>query len=404
MISVQLLATCFTLSQSMNIPLPSGLYKQKIWTDDAWLNTRLVSILGQQAQWKYSPAFGHQARNNSSESLWPQRDDAMSREALLAEQVSLNRRLRRRREDGDSRRSQPTGEDPKRFRFFPSRCLCHLRTSDPTSSHHHVQEQPSPQSGLLSSSGRVKNANALKNVRGLRQRNLSDKGQRWSFEPFLRSESHPVFVQPIKDYVTKRCGIFHSRSRNLLSNLNLDKGPETRPDNQRAASRTSRDSIQLSRRSQVMALTQDSEITVRKLSPGFIASLKASKSNGKTLSHKASQDLTKIVQTTARAEPLVSIEHSSEDASMKSIDYSASTEWIPRDSLWSLDSRPTRNRTSTSGTIIHNPPLITQASPDSKKLESDESNSSSTLSGARESNSSHERATPSTSESDFKPT
>ena len=413
MISVQLLATCFTLPQSMNIPLPSGLYKQKIWTNDAWLNTRLVSVLGQQAQWKYSPAFGYQARNSSSESLWPQRDDAMSREALLAEQVSLNRRLRRQREDGDSknsaytekgRRSQPTGEGPKRFRFFPSGYLCRLRTSDPASSHHHVQEQPSPQSEVLSSSGRVKNANALKNVRGWRQRSLSDKGQCWLFEPFLRSQSHPVFVQPIKDYVMKRCGVFHSRSRNRFSSLTLDQGPETRPDNQGAASRTSRNSIQLSRRSQVMALTQDSKITLRKLSPGFIASLKASKSNGKPLSHQVSQDPTKIVQKTARQEPLIPIENSSEDASMKSIDYSASTEWIPRDSLRSLGSRPTRNRTSTSGTSIHNQPLITQVSPDSKKLESDESISSSTLSGARESNSSHERETPSASESDFEPT
>ena len=70
---------------------------------------------------------------------------------------------------------------------------------------------------------------------------------------------------------------------------------------------------------------------------------------------------------------------------MKSIDYSAPTEQIPWDSLQSLESRPIRNRTSTSGTSIHNTLLITQASPDSKKLGSDESISSSTLSGARES-------------------
>ena len=413
MISVQLLATCFTLPQSMNIPLPSGLYDQKIRTADTWLNTGLVSSLKQQTQWKHSPAFGHQARNNSTASLWPQRDDALSREALLAEQVSLNRRLRRQREDGDSkngayterrRQSQPSGEDLKRFRFLPSHCLRRLRTSDSASSHRHLQGHSSPQLWILSSSGRVKHKNTLKVIRGLRPRNLSDEGQRWLFEPFLRSENHPVFVQPIKDYVMKRCGVFRSRSRNLSSSLTLNRSPETRSDNQRAASRKSRDSIQLNRRTQVMAMIQDSENTIRKSSPGFIASLKASASKEKTPSLQTLQDPTRNVQTTAGAEPLSSIEHSSEDPFMKGIDYSSSTEWVPHGSLQSLESGPTRNRTSTSGTTIYNPPLITEASPDSKKLESDESTSSGTSSGARESNSPQEGETPSASERDFEPT
>ena len=406
MISVQLLASCFTLPQS------TGLYDQKIRTDDTWFNTRLVSILKQQAQWKYSPAFGHQARNNSSASLWPQRDDALSREALLAEQVSLSRRLRRQTENGDikngactelRRRSQPTGEDPKCFRFLSSRYLRRMRTSDPAFSHRYFQEDSSPQSGLLSSSGRVKHKNALKIIRALRPRNLIDKGQRWIYEAFLKSERHPVFVQPIKEYVMRRCRVLHSRSRNLSSSWTLNKGPETGPDNQRAASRTSRDSIQLSRHSQAMALTQDSENTFRTLSPGFIASVKASASNEKDPSHQTLQDPTKIFQTTARAEPLISIEHSSEDPSMESIDYSSTTEWVPRNSLQSLELGPTRNRTSTSGTTIYSPPLITQASPNSEKFESDESTSSRTLRGARESNSPHEGETPSASKRDFEP-
>ena len=412
MISVQLLATCFTLPQSMNIPLPSGLCDRKNQTDDTWLHTRLVSSLKQQTQWKYSPAFGYQARNNSTASLWPQRDDALSREALLAEQVSLSRRLRRQRADGDSEnsaytkwrlQSQPTGEDPKRFRCLPSRYLRRLRTSDPASSHRHLQGHSSPQSGLLISNGRVKHKNALKIIRGLRPRKLSDEGQRWFLEPFLRSEHHPVFVQPIKDYVMKRCGIFRFRSRDLSSSLTLNRSPETHPDNQCAASRTSRNSTQLSRRTQVMAMNQNSESALGKLSPGVIASRKASASKEKTPSHQTLRDPTKNVQTTARAEPLISIEHSSKDLLMNRADYSSSTKWVPRDSLQSLESGPTSNRTSTSGTTIHNPPLITEASSNSKKLESDESTSSGTFSGARESNSPQEGETPSASERDFEP-
>ena len=413
MISVQLLATCFTLQQSMNISLPSELYDQKIQTDDTWLKTRLVSSLKQQTQWKYSPAFGHQARNNSTASLWPQRDDALSREALLAEQVSFNRRLRQR-EDGDSdskngaynerrRQSQQTGEDPKRFRVLPSRYICRLRKSDPASSHQYLQRHCSPRSRLLSSSGRVKYKKALRIIRGLRPRNVKCKGHRWLLEPILRSENHPVFVQPIKDYVMRRCGVFRSRSRNMSSILTLNRNSETSPDNQGAASRTFRKSTKPSRLTQVMTMTRDSENARGKLPRGIAASLNASASKEINPSHQIVQDGTNNVQTTARVEPLISTEHSSKDPFMNGTDYSSSTEWVPRDSLQSPESGPTRNRTSTSGTTIYNPPIITEASPNSEKLESDESTSSSTLSGTRESKSSQEGERPSASARDFEP-
>ena len=136
----------------------------------------------------------------------------------------------------------------------------------------------------------------------------------------------------------------------------------------------------MSRRTQVMAMTQNSESALGKSSLGVIASLNASASKEETPSHQTLRDPTKNVQTTTRAEPLISIEHSSKDLLMKSADYSSSTEWVPHDSLQSLESGPTRNRTSTSGTTIYNPPLITEASPNSKKLESHESTSSGTFS------------------------
>lgn len=107
-------------------------------TDDNCLNVRLVSSLRQHTQWKHSPAFGHQARNNSATSLLPERDDALSREALLAEQVSLNQRLRQR-EDGAAKgitatkrrcQSELSGEELRRRRFFPSRHRRHLRNAE----------------------------------------------------------------------------------------------------------------------------------------------------------------------------------------------------------------------------------------------------------------------------------
>ena len=113
-------------------------------TGDNWLNPRLVSSLRQHTQREHSPTFGHQARNNSAASLLPGRDDALSREALLAQQVSLNRRLRRR---GDGVTKKSTGKkwrsqskEPTSCRFFPSRHRRRLKnTVDSTSSHRVLQ-------------------------------------------------------------------------------------------------------------------------------------------------------------------------------------------------------------------------------------------------------------------------
>lgn len=55
---------------------------------------------------------------------------------------------------------------------------------------------------------------------------------------------------------------------------------------------------------------------------------------------------------------------------MDSADYSLHRKWPPRRSLRLSDTGQTRNSTATSGTTVYNPPLITEVSPDSMKLES----------------------------------
>ena len=394
MIAEQLLASCFTLPQNMNtLTLPSGWYDQRNRTDDNWLNTRLVSSLRQQTQWKHSPAFGHQARNNSAASLWPKRDDALSREALLAEQVSLNRRLRHREHRGAKkgvytkwrRQSESTGEKPKRHCFSPSHYLRRLRTSDSASSERYQQGLPGSQSDQLSSRGRVKQKNALKLMRGLRLRNMSDDSQRWSFEPFLRSENNPVFVQPVKEYVTKRCGVFRSRGRTQSSTSSTSRGSERRPDYLPAVPSTSKDSIQLSRRTQIMTEIQDSGTSLGHLAPDAVGSLQAPVGKEQSQSLEAEQDLTSNAQATAKSEPKLLIERPGEDLSIENISYFPSTEWVPCHYLQPPELGQIRNRTSTSGTTVYNLPLIAEASLDSKEIESDGSKSSGTLSGTRDS-------------------
>ena len=370
------------------LTLPSCWYHKKNQTEDNWLNTRLVSSLRQHTQWKHSPAFGHQARNNSAASLWPERDDALSREALLAEQVSLNRRLiRRRREDGAARgsvdikrgcQSELSGEKPKRRRFNPSRHQCRLRTSEKAASSHQFPWRVfGPRQEASSPRGKVKQKNVLKLMRGLRVQDVND-GHRWSLEPLLRLENHAVFVQPVKDYVTRRWRVFRSGSRKRssasASNRNAGKGP----DYQRVASSTSTESIQLSRRTQVMTMTQSGRTSLGQLDPDGEASSSAQAAGRERIMTiaRAPQVSIKHAQTTATSEPVIAIEQLDEDIPLESTDYFPSTECRSRQLLPSLESGQTRNRTSTSGTTVYNPPLIAEASLNSKKLESDGSTSS----------------------------
>ena len=378
------------------LKLPSGWDNQKNKGDESWLNTRLVSSLSQQTQWKHSPAFGHQARNSSAASLWPRRDDALSREAILAEKLSLNRRLKYRG-DRDAKdgvytkrrhQSEPTGEEHNRHRFFPSRYLRRLRTSypvrtsDSAPSHQCLPRISSLASKSLSSGGSAKQKNALKVMRGLRQRNMSDDGQPWSLEAFVRSESHPVFVQPVKGYVMKRWGVFRSRSHIRSSVLASSRSIRIRP-------RISSDSIRLDRRTQVMTTIQDSGDWLGELSPNTVPALNAPAGGENPLDVETSEDPTINAPLTVKPEPLISTEGSGENLSMENTNHVSSPDWVPYHCLQSLESDQTRNRTSTSGTTVYSPPVIAEASPNAKKLESDGSTSG-TSSGIRYSNSPHE--------------
>lgn len=388
-----MLARSFPTPQNMDtLTLPLTCDHKTNQNDDNWLNTRLVSSLRQHTQWKHSPAFGHQARNNSTASLWPERDDALSRESLLAEQVSLNRRLRQR-EDGAAkesidtkrrRHSELSGEEPERRRFLPSRYRRRLKSA---SSHRVLTGLSGPRSEALNPYGRVEQKNVLKAMRGLRVRTVSDDGHRWSLEPVLRSEDHPVFVQPVKEFVIKRWRVFRSGRRSRSSIFALSEGTGKRLDYQRAASSISRDSSQLSRRTQITTMIQGSGLSLGQQAPDNEAPSRASAGREQILtSAEASQDSTNHAQTTTRSEPLIAIECSDEDLPMESTDYCPSTELGPRHSLRFSESGQTRNRTSTSGTTVYNSPLIAEASPNSKKLESDGSTSSGTSCSMRDLN------------------
>ena len=243
------------------------------------VRARPGSNLRQHTQRKHSPAFGHQARRNSAASMLPERVDSLSREAHLAEQISSKRRLRQSKggakESTDTkqcRQSEPTGKESKRRRLFTSHHPRRLR-SDSASAYPFLHELDAEASN---SHNELKQKDTFKVMRGLRLQNVSDDGHRWSFEPFLRSENHPVFVQPIKEYVMKRWGVFRSGSRNQSSNSASSDDTGERPNYQCAAFSTSRDSTQFNQPTQIMTMNQGSGTSPGHLAPDAEASSKAS--------------------------------------------------------------------------------------------------------------------------------
>lgn len=378
MISVQLLASCFTPPQNINtLTLPAGWYHNKNRTDANLLNTRLVSSLRQHMQWKHSPAFGHQARNNSAASLWPERDDGLSRKALLADRVSLSQRLRQREDEATKGsndkirhcQSELSEGEHKRRRFFPSRHRSRLKRSDKSATSHRILQRPSaPRPETSSLRDRFKQKNILKVMHGSRVRNVSDDAHRWSLEPVVRSENHPIFVQPVKDYVMKRWRVFRSGSRNRSSISALSEGIGEHPFHQRAVSSNRKESVQLSRRPQIITTSEASGTSLAQPAPDSEASSSAPAGRERTLAGaEASQNFTNHAHTTAKSELLIAVERSDEDLPIDRVDYSPSTNWIPRRSPQPSESGQTRYRTSTSGTTVYNPPLIAEASPNSEE-------------------------------------
>lgn len=205
-----------------------GYHSEKVDEDK-----RLSSSLRQHSQHKHSPAYGYQARNCSVVDLWPDKDINPSREARLADEVSRNRMLRQGGGKGETARSRPrrwrntnynvdeiAKEDQQPF------WECRRRKR-------RFARQTSSQVVSLDSGATDRHSNIFRVIRGLRHRDVGDENHRWSLEPRLREERHPVFIQPVKEYVMKRWKTFRLRSRHDTSTLGTGEGSGQRPAHRR---------------------------------------------------------------------------------------------------------------------------------------------------------------------------
>lgn len=155
----------------------------------------------------HSPAFGYYARNNSTESLCSTAEYETFREACLAEHVSRNRLLKQTRWLGETlnTRRRTGGVDHKGGSLVGHSCLRlrirkgFRRTIGSAFSQSLAVKGYRSQPGLPGQDQPVHGTWAM----ALQDGGYGKRGL--ALESTLGSEEHPGFIQPIKEYVPRRC-------------------------------------------------------------------------------------------------------------------------------------------------------------------------------------------------------
>jgi hypothetical protein len=241
LVAVQLLAACFTLPpEPMPGSLPSSFYYTR-WKESSSStlptpnchlpDPRLISCLGLHARYRHAPASGHHARNPSVVPPWPDLYSGPSREERLADEVCRRRRLRLQAERRGS--GAATTADESDYSFSPyldgsdasdsktvytRRCRCqrsflHRRISSPgvlgwRDSH----ARSAPLQHRAADTSRASDSHGAGATSRIDNRNTQPRYvSHWSLRPTLRSESHPVFIQPVKELVMRRWRAIRSR-------------------------------------------------------------------------------------------------------------------------------------------------------------------------------------------------
>ena len=250
MIAVQLLATCFTLSpESERYSRSPAPYHDPNCPIRRSSDPRLISSLRLHTQFRNSPALGHNARNSSPAHAWSNVRNQTLREERLAEEISGLRRLRRlqdsqsrgNRTRGRGARSEDPSEDTERnsgrvvASTSPQR---RNRSSAETtitrkalSQRRKIDRIYIPPQGL--DTRRTDPLSHTSETHGARPIWRNNRGnalgsRRWSFQPVIRSEAHPVFIQPVKEHIIRRWRPVRPRPRSMVSKARSSKSL-TRP-------------------------------------------------------------------------------------------------------------------------------------------------------------------------------
>ncbi|PQE19229.1 hypothetical protein CJF30_00007580 [Rutstroemia sp. NJR-2017a BBW] len=186
MIAVQLLGACFTLPPEYLVPLTPALSSYNRKGCSKLPNSCMISALRMHTQFRYSPCFGHQARNTSPIQPWDGIYDGASRYSGSPPDTS-------------GAKTPVIGiSGPIRRRTRLQKALKALNVTE-TSADSYNSESHDHSNVTHTNDDDIDTSNVY---RGMQSSQRSRTMYR--LQPVLRSEPHPVFVQPVRELVVRR--------------------------------------------------------------------------------------------------------------------------------------------------------------------------------------------------------
>ena len=198
LVAIQLLSSCFTLPPNSitSIPAPDFAHTEPNLPDP-----RLISSLRMHTQFRYSPCFGHQPRNSSPASSNSLFYDGQAHMASLPNTGIQTPVI------GTS--ASVYGREKAHRHHVSEGSAAQMKRKREDVIHKHRR---AARNQHFSQDSSVRNYQEVGNLYSPSARNLN-----YRLEPVLRSEPHPVFIQPVKELVVKRRSSLRRRFEGSLN-------------------------------------------------------------------------------------------------------------------------------------------------------------------------------------------
>ncbi|KAK0114062.1 hypothetical protein ONS95_014301 [Cadophora gregata] len=222
LVAIQLLGACFTLPPDHILGVPSPNYtidNTRVGLPDP----RMISSLRMHTQFRYSPSFGHQARNTSPVQAWPRslgRPSFGFPSPIADIGTAANRRGERRRTLNVTDGSGSVGSFDSDVDQFAQSCSSNdgLDHTESTKVHRSKGASYPAQTHMGPSNTTDPVPGHARRRVSRRRKDEEIKGSpeavpktNYRLEPVIRSEPHHVFIQPVRELVVKRWANFKRR-------------------------------------------------------------------------------------------------------------------------------------------------------------------------------------------------
>ncbi|KAH6694243.1 hypothetical protein BKA61DRAFT_662918 [Leptodontidium sp. MPI-SDFR-AT-0119] len=239
LVAIQLLGACFTLPPDhiLGIPAPNYTIDK---TSARLPDSRMISSLRMHTQFRYSPGFGHQARNTSPVQAWPKSfvttsPGFSSPIADIGSSASASRRKERRRTLNLTDGSGCCGSLDSDGEHLARSCSSNDGLDSESKKTHHPQR--TSHTGYTPMMESYSGRHAIEHHRRKTStRQSKDKAAKepervepktnYRLEPVIRSEPHHVFIQPVRELVVKRWTNFKRRLSGSLHSALPTRGSE----------------------------------------------------------------------------------------------------------------------------------------------------------------------------------